>query len=152
MTDVHDIEAILAITNTDPDEVLHAVPGDAGALFTWDYAKGARPQLEKLYEKAKTSQWNGSTDLDWSIEVDPERTAVELGERDGRMKYVRAIMVEKGSPVAHWGEKEFNQYAVENLAHRASQFLHGEQGALLCTARIERQCRGSTRSTTRPLR
>ncbi len=136
MTDVHDIEAILAITNTDPNEVLHAVPGDAGALFTWDYAKGARPQLEKLYEKAKTGQWNGSTDLDWSIEVDPERTSVELGARDGRMKYVRAIMDEKGSPVAHWGEKEFNQYAIENLAHRASQFLHGEQGALLCTARI----------------
>ena len=136
MTDVHDIEAILAMTNTDPDEVLHAVPADAGALFTWDYAKGARPQLEKLYEKAKTSQWNGSTDLDWSIDVDPERTSVELGARDGRMKYVRALMDEKGSPVARWGEKEFNQYAVENTAHRVSQFLHGEQGALLCTARI----------------
>ena len=55
MTDVHDIEAILAITNSDPDVALHAVPSDAGALFTWDYAKGARPQLEKLYEKAKTT-------------------------------------------------------------------------------------------------
>ena len=101
MTDVQDIEAILAVTNADPDSVLHAVASDAGALFTWDYAKGARPQLEKLYEKAKTGQWNGSTDLDWSIDVDPERTAVELGERDGRMKYVRAIMDEKGSPVSH---------------------------------------------------
>ena len=25
---------------------------------------------------------------------------------------------------------------MENIAHRVSQFLHGEQGALLCTARI----------------
>ncbi len=136
VSDLHDVDAILAVTNANPGEVLHPVGSDAGALFTWDYVKGARPQLEKLYEKAKTGQWNGSTDLDWTTDVDPERTAVELGARDGRMKYVRAIMDEKGSPVAHWGQKEFNQYAVENLAHRASQFLHGEQGALLCTARI----------------
>ena len=73
MTDVHDIEAVLAMTNSDPDAVLHGVASHAGALFTWDYAKGARPQLEKLYEKAKTGQWNGSTDLDWSIDVDPPR-------------------------------------------------------------------------------
>ena len=53
--DVHDIEAILAITNSDPDEVLHAVSADVGALFTWDYGKGARPALDKLYEKAKAS-------------------------------------------------------------------------------------------------
>jgi len=39
--------------------------------FTWDYSKGARPGLDKLYEKAKRSQWNAETDLDWSIEVDP---------------------------------------------------------------------------------
>ncbi len=133
---LQDVDAILAVTNAHPGEVLHPVASDAGAMFTWDYAKGARPQLETLYEKAKTGQWNGSTDLDWTTDVDPERIAVELGARDGRMKCVRAIMDEKGSPVAHWGEKEFNQYAVENLAHRASQFLHGEQGALLCTARI----------------
>ena len=106
------------------------------ATFTWDYGKGQRPALEKLYERAKTGQWNGSTDLDWSTDVDPERTAMELGDRDARMKYVRRLMDEKGSPVASWGEREFQRYAVENLAHRASQFLHGEQGALLCTARI----------------
>jgi len=27
-------------------------------------------------------------------------------------------------------------YAIENTSHRVSQFLHGEQGALVCTARI----------------
>ncbi len=39
MTDAHDVEAILAMANTYPNEVLHSVPGDAGARFTWDYAK-----------------------------------------------------------------------------------------------------------------
>src|SRR5580765_967123 len=122
MTD--DIEAVLAVTNRDMDEVIHAVRDEADAVFTWDYAKGARPALDKLYEKAKTSQWNGSTDLDWSIDVDPERTAVELSRNDRRMQYVRSIVDEPGSPVAKWGERELVQYAIENLAHRTSQFLH----------------------------
>ena len=69
--DVNDLEAILAISNTDVDEAIHAVKDNADAIFTWDYEKGARPALNKLYEKAKTAQWNGETDLDWSIEVDP---------------------------------------------------------------------------------
>src|SRR6476646_3524670 len=136
MPDFDDVDAILAVVNGRPDEILHAVPAAIDATFTWTYGRGQRPALEKLYEKAKTGQWNGTTDLDWSTDVDPERTAMELGARDARMKYVRRLMDEKGSPVASWGERECQRYAVENLAHRASQFLHGEQGALLCTARI----------------
>src|SRR3954464_13526585 len=131
-----DLEAILSQVNTDDDEVLHGVSSAYDALFTWDYGKGARPALDKLYEKAKTSQWNGTMDLDWSIDVDPERTALELSQSDRRMQYVRALTEDSHSPVASWGEKELTQYAQENVAHRVSQFLHGEQGALLCTARI----------------
>ena len=59
-------------------------------------ARAQRPALDKLYEKAKVSQWNGSTDLDWSIDVDPERTAVELSQHDRRMQYVRALVDETG--------------------------------------------------------
>jgi len=131
-----DLEAILSQVNADDGARTHAVSSAFDATFTWDYAKGARPALDKLYEKAKTAQWNGATDLDWSIDVDPERTAVELARNDRRMQYVRALIDEPGSPVASWGEKEITHYAMENVAHRVSQFLHGEQGALLCTARI----------------
>ena len=46
---------------------------NADAIFTWDYEKGARAPLDKLYEKAKGPQWNGSTDLPWETEVDPEK-------------------------------------------------------------------------------
>ena len=61
--DINDLEAILAVTNTDRDEVIHAVKDNAEAIFTWDYEKGQRPALNRLYEKAKTSMWNGETDL-----------------------------------------------------------------------------------------
>ena len=67
---IDDVDAI-AEFNPDPEEVLHAVKDQADALFTWDYSKGERPRLDKLYEKAKVSQWNAQTDLDWSVEVDP---------------------------------------------------------------------------------
>ncbi len=66
-----DLEAILSQVNTDDDALTHPVHSAFEATFTWDYSKGARPALDKLYEKAKVSQWNGSKDLDWSIDVDP---------------------------------------------------------------------------------
>ena len=131
-----DLEAILACATPDDGEALHPVPSSFDAIFTWDYAKGARPALERLYEKAKRAQWNATSDLDWSIDVDPERTAVELARNDRRMQFVRELVDEPGSPVASWGEPELVRYAMENVSHRISQFLHGEQGALLCTARI----------------
>ena len=53
-------------------ETIHAVRADFDTIFTWDYDR-SRGSLVKLYEKAKTSQWNASTDLDWSIDVDPEK-------------------------------------------------------------------------------
>jgi len=79
--DVNDVEAILAITNTDVDEAIHTVKDNADAIFTWDYEKGKRPALNKLYEKAKHSQWNGETDLDWSTEVDQEEFAKMMMEK-----------------------------------------------------------------------
>ncbi len=130
------IDDILALTNVDVDEVFHAVQSNADAIYTWDYEKGARLGLEKLYEKAKGSQWNGQTDLDWSTDVDPERVAAEMSGSDQRSQFVRGLMTSPGSPIASWGDKEIQQYEIETFAHRLSQFTHGEQGALVCTAKI----------------
>ncbi len=135
-TDVNDLEAILAVSNTDVDEALHAVSDNADAIFTWDYQKGARPALNKLYEKAKHSQWNGETDLDWSTEVDVEELVAGLDGADPRMGPNGRLANFDGSPLANWGDKEWNEFKIESLNWRLSQFMHGEQGALLCTAKI----------------
>ena len=50
-SEVDDIEAILAVTNSDVDAVEHVVADNADAIFTWDYSL-ARPALRKVYEKA----------------------------------------------------------------------------------------------------
>ena len=41
-----------------------------------------------------------------------------------------------GTPVEKWGEKEWQQFGIESRRWTLSQFLHGEQGALICTAKI----------------
>jgi hypothetical protein len=133
--DVNDIDAILAITNTDRDEVIHAVKDNADAIFTWDYEKGKRPALNKLYEKAKTSQWNGQTDLPWHLDVDQEEFARAIMAMN-QMGREEAGIDLSHTPFATWGDKEWLQIAMENQNWSLSQFMHGEQGALLCTAKI----------------
>ena len=133
--DVNDVEAILAITNTDLDEVQHAVVDNADALFTWDYTL-ARPALRKLYEKAKTGQWNATTDLPWDTPVDQE--AIVIANNDQAI--ARGLNMDqeffRGSPVENWGDEEWLRFNMEQQSWTLSQFLHGEQGALLCTAKI----------------
>jgi hypothetical protein len=133
---VDDLEAILAIANTDVDEAIHTVADNADAIFTWDYAKGARPALNKLYEKAKHSQWNGETDLPWDTEVDIEQLAREMGGNPQIQRFRQDAASVPGSPFRHFGEAEWTQLLIEGQNWRLSQFMHGEQGALLCTAKI----------------
>jgi hypothetical protein len=131
--DVNDLEAILGITNTDVDEVVHAVEDNAEAIFTWDYEKGQRPALNRLYEKAKTSMWNGETDLPWDTEVDQEKVVAESALASGGMD---ADIDVSGTPLEHWDEVQWLQFGVESQNWMLSQFMHGEQGALVCTAKI----------------
>ena len=114
----------------DEQETVHAVLADFDTIFTWDYER-SRGSLVKLYEKAKTSQWNATTDLDWSIDVDPEKIGRELG--GGGVARFQALRDAEGSPVKHFGDKEWRQVSVEIQNSLLSQFMHGEQGALLCT-------------------
>ena len=133
--DLNDIEAILAVAAEQGDEAVRAVQDNADAIFTWDYEKGRRPALNKLYEKAKHSQWNGETDLDWSIEVDPMQL-VELQRQSFGMTPEERKARTAGTPFEKWGDKEYDELGLESNNWMLSQFMHGEQGALICTAKI----------------
>ena len=130
--EINDIDAILAIPTTDADEILHIVQNNADSIFTWDYSL-SRPALRKLYEKAKTGQWNGTTDLPWHLDVDVEKTVKQDQEMLG-VGIDQSIF--DGTPVAKWGDKEWLEFGIEGRNWQLSQFLHGEQGALICTAKI----------------
>ncbi len=133
-SDVDDIAAILAISNTDLDEMLHTVRSEYDTIFTWDYDKGSRPKLDRLYEKAKTSMWNAQTDLPWDTEVDQEKLVAEQQLMMGPP--LHTIVDLSGTPLAKWGEKEWIQLGIEGQNWTLSQFMHGEQGALVCTAKV----------------
>src|SRR5262249_6618884 len=91
-------------TMNDRNEVVHAVQSNIDTIFTWDYSRSREP-LVKLYEKAKSSQWNASTDLDWTIDVDPERIATELG--GGTTSRFAALRDADDSPVRNFDEKQW---------------------------------------------
>jgi hypothetical protein len=131
--DVNAVESILADDGLDFGTQSHATPVGGDAVFTWDYER-TRQGLSKLYERAKTSQWNGSTDLDWSTEVDVEQVAQFM---QAAAAPIRARLTDlPGSPLASWGSAEWTNFGIEAFKWRMSQFLHGEQGALVCTAKI----------------
>ncbi|HEX6569229.1 MAG TPA: ferritin-like domain-containing protein [Acidimicrobiales bacterium] len=129
--EINDLEAILSVSNSDVTEAIHTVEDNADAIFTWDYEKGARPALNKLYEKAKHAQWNGETDLPWDTDVDLEKNA-ELQ----RMQFAEFETDVTGTPLEKFTEKDFINLSIEMDNWTLSQFMHGEQGALICTAKI----------------
>jgi hypothetical protein len=131
VTGADDLDSIV-IESTDPDEIVHLVAQNSDVLFTWDYER-SRPALVKLYEKAKKSQWNATTDLPWDTDVDRERMATEFRAATARFA---TLHVDPEAPTAKWGEKEWDQFVIEQQAWTLSQFLHGEQGALICTGLI----------------
>ena len=131
-SELNDIEAILSITNTDVDAIQHIVKDNADAIFTWDYSL-SRPALRKLYEKAKVGQWNATTDLPWETVVDEEK---QVSMDQAALSSGLTANHYEGTVMDKWGDKEWSAYGIEQRRWSLSQFMHGEQGALICTAKI----------------
>jgi len=105
------------------------VPESFESCFKWEYEDGSA-SLHRLYEKGKKQQWNASDRIDWSLDLDPENPE-ELPD-----EYISIF----GSPV--WDRmtnKERADLRRHSQANDLSQFLHGEQGALICAAKIVQQ-------------
>ncbi len=114
------------------DETVKIVHDHCDRMFVWDYER-SRGQLVTLYNKAMASQWNSVTELDWDTEVDPE----QLIDREAPLMRLTAAAREvDGSPVASWGEAEMTALGIESLKAQLSQFMHGEQGAMMTAAKI----------------
>jgi hypothetical protein len=95
------------------------------SAYAWNY-KGVKEGLLDLYEKAKVNQWNGSTDLDWSLSVDPQSQIIpdQVSPMSGYAKY-EAL---KGA--------DLERFRHGMLSLTLSQFLHGEQGAMIVASQL----------------
>jgi len=106
----HEIETVLASYDTS---------------YVWNYGV-SKQSLRDLYEKAKREQWNGTTQLAWDTDVDPER----------------GILPEHLNPLADFGpfqkldDKQKIRLRHGQVALQLSQFLHGEQGALIVASQL----------------
>jgi P-aminobenzoate N-oxygenase AurF len=102
------------------------VPAAGAARFTWEYDDN-RERLLALYQKGKDKQWDATRRIDWELEVDPYDP---LGVPDEAMSVY-------GTP--YWDRmSEANRRDLRRhyASWQFSQFLHGEQGAMVCAARI----------------
>ena len=100
--------------------------GETETVFTWEY-EDERSKLLALYDKGKQQQWDAATRIDWSIDLDPENPQ-EIDDR---------LIPIYGSPI--WDRltaKEKVNLRRHQQAQSLSQFMHGEQGALMAAARI----------------
>jgi hypothetical protein len=102
------------------------VPMAGAARFNWEYDDG-RDRLLALYAKGKDKQWDAVKRIDWGLDVDPYDV---LGMPD--------------ESLAVYGTRFWDRFGRQNIrdlrrhaaAWQFSQFLHGEQGAMICAARI----------------
>jgi hypothetical protein len=100
--------------------------GQSEIAFTWEYDE-ERDDLLNLYDKGKKQQWDAADRIDWSQNLDPENPMM----LDDRMIPIYGSYI--------WDkltEKERIQVRHHQQASTLSQFMHGEQGALIATAKI----------------
>ena len=101
-------------------------PAGGEVSFTWDY-DARSDELLKLYAKGKKEQWDADARIDWSLAVDPEDP----------MQMDDQVTPLYGTPLwAGLSEKQRSEIRYHSQVFNLSQFLHGEQGALVCAARI----------------
>ncbi|RZO41251.1 MAG: ferritin-like domain-containing protein [Proteobacteria bacterium] len=92
--------------------------------YNWDYTD-ADTRIKKLYELGKELNWNGSIDLDWSNSL-----------KKGEPPIKAELMARMEGPLAALPEEERLEYMRHDQAWSLSQFLHGEQGAMLVASQL----------------
>jgi hypothetical protein len=102
------------------------IEGTAKTRFTWSYDEG-RERLLTLYQKGKDKQWDAVKRIDWHGEVDLTNP---LGLPD------ETISIYDTDTWRKLGQREIEEVRLHGAAWQFSQFLHGEQGAMVCSARI----------------
>ncbi len=93
--------------------------------WQFDYAIEIE-KLRALYSRAKQTQWDAEEKLDWSIEVDPSKPI--MGE--DRFIFLKVPFIQRLSATQR------ETFVAHATAQLLSQFLHGEQGALMTAATL----------------
>ena len=105
------------------------VPQAFGAHFDWRFGADDSRML-RLYERGKAKQWIAAERIDWAQELD----------FDNPMQLPPSALPLAGSAlVARMSQREQTALVRAHQSWTISQFLHGEQGALICAGRVVQQ-------------
>jgi hypothetical protein len=107
------------------DREIESILTSFDSSYAWHYGS-VKEGLRDLYEKAKRDQWNGTTQLPWNTDVDPERDILPPGINP----------LAGYPPYERLGERERRRLHHAQVALQLSQFLHGEQGALIVASQL----------------
>ena len=107
------------------DQELETILTSFDTNYVWNYGS-VKEGLRDLYEKAKREQWNSTTELEWGTSVDPE-TGILPDALNPLNGY---------APFEKLNKKERAHMRHAQVALQLSQFLHGEQGALIVASQL----------------
>lgn len=105
------------------------VPQNYDAAFDWRYDDGRR-QMMHLYQKGKDMQWDAISRIDWEEELDPDNPMGLNDQLSGI--YYTPIWAKMSEKEKGWARRNFQAWTI-------SQFMQGEQAALICAAKIVQQ-------------
>ncbi len=152
-----------ALTEAQVDHVAEIFNTPLTGTYNWDY-RVADDRINKLYELGKQLNWNASLDVHWDATPDwhqapplPEARRQEMIEMSPWNGY---------APWDSMSDDRKIEFCRHDQAWSLSQFLHGEQGALLvasqlvsCAPSLQREAvcgiadvrRGASRRGVQPL-
>jgi hypothetical protein len=107
------------------DNELETILTSFDTSYAWNYGS-VKEGLRDLYEKAKREQWNGTTQLAWDTDVDPESEIIPQIYNP----------LEDYAPYKKLSQKEVLHSRHAQMAWQLSQFMHGEQGALIVASQL----------------
>ena len=90
--------------------------------YNWDYTVQDN-RIKKLYELGKELNWNVEVDIDWSRPFEP-------------MNEPAPIFWDDYAPYKKLSDDKKIEFLNHRMAWSQSQFLHGEQGALLVASQL----------------
>ena len=120
-TENPDLEDVL--TSADVDHVAQIFKTPLTGSYNWDYSV-QDDRIKKLYELGKQLNWDPQIDIDWDRPWPEEEGQAEL------------MNLHDYPPYLALSNKERDEFWLHMNAWSLSQFLHGEQGALLVASQL----------------
>ena len=116
----------LPLSQSQVEDVVEIFKTPLTGSYNWDYTV-ADNRIKKLYELGKELNWNGSIDLNWDYTHPADERILETDDE---------LPHETLKAYENLSDEEKILFDRHDVAELMSQFLHGEQGALLVASQL----------------